>query len=181
MVVSLIHLKQSVIGSEPDLSDIANQVDTIRALHEKLQFAEDVSRVNVSPYITDVVQSVISSEVGSDVELDIAIGDVTLPTKTATTLFLIVSELATNAAKHGFLPESEKRFSVSMESEERSRACVLTVSNTGREFPQHIDLENTTSLGLQIVGAMTAQLGGTLELKRAPSPVFTIRFPIPES
>jgi len=54
---------------------------------------------------------------------------------------------------------------------------VLTVSNTGREFPQSINLENTTSLGLQLVTALTAQLGGTVELQRTPTPVFTIRFP----
>ena len=122
LVVSLIlYLKQSAVGDETDLSDIANQVNTIRSLHEKLQYAEDVSHVDVAPYLTDVVHSVISSQVGADVELEIGIGDITLPTKTATTLGLIISELATNAVKHGFFPESKKRFAVSMETEETLR------------------------------------------------------------
>jgi PAS domain S-box-containing protein len=178
MVVSLIRLKQSALGDETDLSDIANQVDTIRSLHEKLQYAEDVSHVDLSPYLTDVVDSAISSQVGAEVEVDI--GDVPVPTKTATTLGLIISELATNALKHGFLPGSEKRFTVSMETQENSREYVLTVSNTGREFPQSIGLETTTSLGVQLVMALVGQLGGRLQLQRTPTPVFTIRFPIPE-
>jgi len=180
MVVSLVHLKQAAVGDETDLSDITNQVNTIRSVHEKLQNAEDVSRVEVAPYFTDVVHSVISSRVGADVELEIGIGDITLPTKTATTLGLIISELATNAVKHGFRPESRKRFAVSMETVKNSGEYVLIVSNTGREFPESIDLQNTTSLGLQLVTALTGQLGGEVELQRTPTPVFTIRFPIPE-
>ena len=166
-------MKQSAVGDETDLSDIANQVNTIRSLHEKLQYAEDVSRVEVAPYVTDVVHSVISSQVGADVELEIGIGDITLPTKTATTLGLIISELATNAVKHGFLPESKKRFAVSMETEENSGEYVLTVSNTGREFPQSIDLENTTSLGLRLVMAVDGATPRNVGASSAPAPGFT--------
>ena len=93
---------------------------------------------------------------------------------------MIISELATNAVKHGFGAETKNQFTVTMETEEDSGEHVLTVSNTGPEFPPEIDLENTPSLGLQLITALTEQLGGTLELQRSPNPVFTIRFPIPE-
>jgi len=82
--------------------------------------------------------------------------------------------------KHGFLPESKKRFVVSMKTEANSGEYVLTVSNTGHEFPQSIDLENTTSLGLQLVNALIEELEGTLQLQRTPTPEFTLRFPISE-
>ena len=91
---------------------------------------------------------------------------------------MIISELATNAVKHGFGAETKNQFTVTMETEEDTGEHMLTVSNTGPEFPPEIDLENTPSLGLQLITALTGQLGGTLELQRRPSPVFTIRFPI---
>jgi PAS domain S-box-containing protein len=180
LVVSLVRLKQSAVSDVADLSDITNQINTIRSLHEKLQHSEDVSHVDAVPYLEDVVRSVVSDEHHPDVELEIAIDQITLPTKTATTLGLIVSELATNAVKHGFAGESKSRFAVTMRTDETTGEHVLTVSNTGREFPPDIHLEKPPSLGLQLVTALTGQLGGRLELQRSPVTVFTIRFPIPE-
>jgi PAS domain S-box-containing protein len=179
MVVSRLSLKQSAMTDVVDLSDITNQINAIRFVHEKLQNSEDVSHIDVASYIEDVIKSTLSSGNGSGAELEIEIGNVSLATKTATTLGLIVNELATNAVKHGFGKESRKRFSVTMESDEHSGEHVLTVSSTGREFPADIDLENTSALGLQLVTALTAQLGGELKLQRSPNPMFTIRFPIP--
>jgi PAS domain S-box-containing protein len=179
MVASLISLKQSAMNDVVDLSDITNQINAIRAVHEKLQHSDDVSHIDAATYIEDVVRSTFCTGNGTDAQLELEIDDVSIPTKTATTLGLIVNELATNAVKHGFGSESRKRFSVTMETDEDSGEYVLTVSNNGAEFPPDIDLENTSSLGLQLLMALTGQLGGHLELQRSPSPVFTIRFPIP--
>jgi two-component sensor histidine kinase len=44
-------------------------------------------------------------------------------------------------------------------------------------FPEGIDLDNPETLGLRLVSALTAQVEGTIELRRDPRPVFTIRFP----
>jgi PAS domain S-box-containing protein len=178
MVASLISLKQSAVGGSVDLSDLENQVNTIRSLHEKLQHSQDVSRVDVAPYLEDVVQSVLSYQAGGNVELEIATDGLSLPTKTATTLGLIISELTTNAAKHGFRNGSKEQFLVGMKTDGNAGKYVLTVSNTGREFPKNVDLEETSSLGLQLIMALTDQLEGELELQRSHNPVFTIRFPI---
>ncbi|MFW5807198.1 MAG: PAS domain S-box protein, partial [Spirochaetota bacterium] len=182
MVLSLIHLKQAVLGDAVDLSDIASQINAIRFIHEKLQHSEDTSRIDFGTYAADVVRSVISAGGdggGTGAEIDIGIDDVVLPTKVATTLGLILNELAMNAVKHGFTPDTDKRFGLRMETDEGSNEYVLVVSNTGRAFPDNIDIEQPNTLGLQLVTALTDQLGGSLELERSPHPVFTIRFPIP--
>ncbi|MFP4012262.1 MAG: PAS domain S-box protein, partial [Spirochaetaceae bacterium] len=182
MVLSLIHLKQAVLGDAVDLSDIASQINAIRFIHEKLQHSEDTSRIDFGTYAADVVRSVISAGGdggGTGAEIDIGIDDVVLPTKVATTLGLILNELAMNAVKHGFTPDTDKRFGLRMETDEGSNEYVLVVSNTGRAFPDNIDIEQPNTLGLQLVTALTDQLGGSLELEHSPHPVFTIRFPIP--
>lgn len=188
-VLSLLRLKQNAVGDEVDLSDIVSQVDSIRFIHEKLQQSEDMGRVDFGPYVAGVLASALPMRTGSSVEIENEIYDVSLPTKVATTLGLIVNELATNAAKHGFTADSERRFSVCMDEVMKdvsdgtcpdSRELVLTVSNTGPAFPDGIDLRQPKTLGLQLVTALTRQLGGTLELQRKPHPVFTIRFPAPD-
>ena len=54
---------------------------------------------------------------------------------------------------------------------------VRTDANTGAAFPEELDLEHAGTLGLQMIVGLTQQLGGTIELRKRPHPVFTIRLP----
>jgi two-component sensor histidine kinase len=46
----------------------------------------------------------------------------------------------------------------------------------GALFPKDMRLENTDTLGLQLITALVGQLGARIDLQREPHPVFTIRF-----
>ncbi|MFO7848490.1 MAG: sensor histidine kinase [Spirochaetia bacterium] len=103
--------------------------------------------------------------------------DISLPTRTAISLGLIINEIATNTIKHGFIDGKPARFSIDLIDDEGTGEYTLTLSNTGKPFPEEIDIENTESLGLQLVSSLVNQLEGTMTLKRSPYPVFTIHFP----
>lgn len=175
MVSSLINLKAS--DTETDLSDIQHQIDAIGLIHEKLHQTESVTELSVREYIGELLSSVFSSFSEQQVRIENDIDDILVPTKSAMSLGLIVNEIATNAIKHGFTDADEPLFYVKMEEERKNSRYELTLSNTGKPFPGEIDLNNPQTLGLRLVSALTAQLGGTIELQRAPHPVFTIRFP----
>jgi PAS domain S-box-containing protein len=178
LVASLISLKQDALGDTVDLSDIARQVDAIRSIHEELQMSPHVDRIEFAPYVRDLVTRTMPPEAGAGVDIDLDVGEHTLPSKTATTLGLIINELATNAVKHGFTPGAENRFSLSFHLDDDAREYVLTVSNSGAAFPDEVDLREPSTLGLQLVQALTGQLHGTIHLERSPHPVFTIRCPL---
>lgn len=65
-----------------------------------------------------------------------------------------------------------------MDEDSTGEDYILTISNSGRPFPEDVDVENPQGLGLQLVSALVAQLQGTLELQREPQPAFTIHFPV---
>jgi len=44
-------------------------------------------------------------------------------------------------------------------------------------LPPDLDFRNTKSLGLQLIGALIDQLGGTIELNRRSGAEFKITFP----
>ncbi|NBF40624.1 MAG: hypothetical protein GVY14_09430 [Spirochaetes bacterium] len=100
-----------------------------------------------------------------------------LPSKTATSLGLIVNELATNAMKHGFQAGEDARFAISLSEIADDEQHVLEVANTGVTFPPDVELDNPSTLGFRLVSALVGQLKGTIELLRTPSAQFTIRFP----
>jgi two-component sensor histidine kinase len=179
MVTSLINLKESSLGDTVDLSDIAHQVDTIRIVHEKLFKKEQITTVRLPAYLREIIDTIFSSFAVKDVTVDCRIPDISLPTRDAVSLGLIVNEIATNAVKHGFSDEQAPAFSVEMDEEAGRNRYVLKLANRGKPFPENVDLDNPQTLGLQLVSALISQLQGTLELKRGPHPVFTIRFPKP--
>jgi two-component sensor histidine kinase len=105
-----------------------------------------------------------------------------LPMSVVVTVWVLVNELAMNAMKRGFDSSTSPVYTVSSKivgqgNGDRSSQIVLTVSKNGRTFSTNIDLETSTSLGLQLVRSLVAQLNGRLELTRAPETAFTITFP----
>ncbi|MFP4484208.1 MAG: PAS domain S-box protein [Spirochaetaceae bacterium] len=175
MVSSLINLKAA--DTDTDLSDIQRQIDAIGLIHEKLHQSESVTELPVRGYIGGLLSSVFSSFSARPVRIEEDIDHIYIPTKSALSLGLVINEIATNAMKHGFTATGEAVFRVKMKKDRNNGRYEVTLSNTGKPFPAEIDLDNPQTLGLRIVSALTAQLDGTIELQRAPHPVFTIRFP----
>ena len=174
MVSSLVELKDSQSGT--DLSDIRHQIKTISLIHEKLYQTESVTEINLKSYIAGLLSSIVSFS-ARRVRIEQDIDEISIPTKQAMSLGLIINEIATNAIKHGFTDTQEPILSVKIEEDRKDNQYQITLSNTGNPFPEEIGLDNPQTLGLQLVSLLTAQLGGAIELQRAPHPVFTIRFP----
>ena len=191
LVRSLINLKAAELGGKDganaELSDLMHQIDAIRIVHEKLHQEERFTSVSMPGYLRQVVETVFASGVELGVRLDIDVADVSLPTKTAVTLGLIVNEIATNAAKHAFKEGDEGeesefslRLSLGDTSTPGKRALELVLSNTGTPVPEDISLENSSGLGLNLVGELVKQIGGSIELEREPKTRFTIRCEVTE-
>jgi PAS domain S-box-containing protein len=178
MISSLISLKDS--ETAVDLSDIQHQIEAISLIHEKLHQTGNITKISCRDYVDDLLRSIFSSFSKQPVRIESNIADIQLPTKAALSLGLIINEIATNAIKHGFSPREEALFSISMEIDKEHGRYLLSLSNSGKPFPEDIDLENPDSLGLRLISALITQIDGTLELQKTPYPVFTIRFPIKE-
>ena len=54
----------------------------------------------------------------------------------------------------------------------------LVVQDIGVGFPEGPDFRHTDSLGLQLVCALTEQLGGTITLGRRGGTIFRLTFPV---
>jgi PAS domain S-box-containing protein len=176
MVSSLINLKEAADSGSVDLSDLRNQLRAIQYVHDKLSRTEGTLEMRVKDYIEDLLSFVFGSMAAKPVERHIEVQDLTVPEKIASPLGLIINEIATNAVKHGFVAEKPARFTVSLHEDTSGGDYLLTLSNTGRPFPEDVDLRNPATLGLQLVNALVDQLDGSIELERNPDTTFTIRF-----
>jgi PAS domain S-box-containing protein len=181
MVSSLVELKDSALGDAVDLSDIRHQMQAIEKVHASLQESDRITHIRLRRYVEDILSAVFRSFTNEPVTLENQIPDISVKTKTAVPLGLIINETATNAIKHGFTGRSgdqDPRFTVAMEQDPNRGRYVVTISNTGNPLPEDLDIENPQTLGLQLIKALVSQLQGQLELERTPNPTFTIRLPM---
>jgi len=180
MVSALINLKDSALGNAVDLSDIKYQIDAIQTVHEKLSQTEDFTHIELGDYIQAILESLFTNYSFSKVEIDNNIEAKELSTKKATLLALITNEIATNAVKYGFVEGKNAIFTVSFYKDTSENNYLYVLSNTGNPFPEEVDFRNSKTLGMRLVNGLVTQLNGTIELRKKPNPVFTIRIPIEE-
>ena len=174
MISSLINLK--ALETNIDLSDIENQIEAIRLVHESLYKTENYTEVSLRTYVQELLEKIFSSLSSRPVRIINEIDNIDIDTKRSLPVGLIINEIATNAIKHGFENSEDPVFTVSMRLEDKSGKYVLKLSNNGEPFPEEKDIDNPDSLGLRIISTLVLQLQGTISLKKKPHPEFTIIF-----
>lgn len=174
MVYSLVALKE--INSRYDLTDVKNQISAIRIIYEKLHRQEATSNIEFSQYIVELLESIFSFH-EQPVEIRRRLPKVIMHTREAVSLGLIVNEIATNAIKYGFILGKPARFFIQMREDTVNNVYTLTLSNSGRPFPEEIDFPNKDTMGLRLVSELVRQINGTIELQREPQTTFIIQFP----
>jgi two-component sensor histidine kinase len=109
-----------------------------------------------------------------DIGLLLSIDTVNLTIDTMIPISLILNEIVTNSLKYAFEGIARPEISISLNAHD-GRAT-LTYSDNGIGMPEHIDLQGSETLGLQLVDMLTTQLMGTVQLERNDGTRFTIKF-----
>ncbi len=182
MISSLINLKSREMPAGMELKDLISQINAIRLVHEKLQTGDAVSAIDFPRYARELVVTLINSWEDPKVSLDFSMDEVSLDSKTALSVGLIINEIILNALKHGFSMEGGDatadgpRIKVSLKEGTQKGMFCLCISNNGAPFPEDVNLHNSGTLGLRLVSTMIEQIGGSIELEKQPHPEFTIYF-----
>ncbi len=177
MISSLINIKSRELSDDTPMRDLSQQVSTIGMVHELLYHGNDVATVEMGHYLEKLLRHVFYSLSPHPVNIEVDAEDIRMDPKKIVPLGLIVTEMATNAVKHAFRAEEERHFRITARREEETKSYLLRISNTGAPFPEDRFFENDTSMGFELINALTRQLKGSIELDRSPMTTFTLRFP----
>jgi PAS domain S-box-containing protein len=149
--------------------EIQNRIFSIALVHEKLYMSENFSEIEFNEYVEKMVGHLHNAfQLSSRVTVELNINSVHLDIATAIPCGLILNELVTNALKHAFPGNRKGRIRISFKKSGVSNESnyLLTVKDDGIGMPEHITLDNTDSLGLQLVKILASQLDGTVSLLR---------------
>ncbi len=164
------------------LRDTRNRVKSMALLHETLYRSGNLARINFATYLKDLCGQILLSSgvVSTRVKLDYRVARIQLPLEPALPCGLIASELVSNALKHGFPGERTGRVVIALENA-REKTLVLSVCDDGIGLPSDFDSTPTTTLGMQLVYGLAAQLNGQIQVEAVPGSgvCFRLVFPVP--
>lgn len=162
------------------LLDSKTRIRSIAMLHERLYRAEDLTRIDMNDYINELVSSVqrAHGDPHGWISVNVKADDILLGIDPAMPCGLIVTELLTNALRHAFgAPAEAARVDVQLYRDTPN--LVLLVADNGKGMPPDFDLDESESLGLQLVHTLAAQLQGKVVFS-GPGTRCAIIFPEPE-
>ncbi len=181
LVDSLLDLQASQIDDPAVLGmlrDSQNRIRSMVLIHQTLYQSKDFAKVDFANFLDSLLSTLVASYgMESDrVGLTVNTVEVYLPLSAAIPCGLVVNELITNAFKHAFPDHRRGRITVDL-TDEGNGQVGLAVSDDGIGIPADLDIEQTATLGLQLVSLLTDQLGGTVSIQRADPTRFVLRFP----
>lgn len=140
------------------------RVKSLALIHEKLYRAADVSHIDFGEYLQLIANELLAFRHCPDqiVQATIQAERIILDIDTAIPCGLIVNELLTNVMKYAF--PGGRHGEIFIGFTKRDRLYTLIVKDNGVGLPAGFERRQLTSLGLQLVEALTAQIHGTWEL-----------------
>jgi two-component sensor histidine kinase len=161
------------------LEEIQVRIAAIAGVHRRLYTSEDVQIVDADAYLKSLVEELQTSMNASGCEHAVRLRTepVRIPTDRAVSLGVLVTELVTNAYKYAYpdCAAGEIRVSLTREGGE----VVLAVEDDGVGWRGEGPARGS-GLGMRIVSAMAANLGGsavTFDPERQWGTRASVRFP----
>jgi len=179
IISSLLNLQKQHVDSDEFvniLSESQNRIKSMAMIHEKLYHSGDLTRINFAEYIETLVSDLYSSYATSTRQVTpfINVENVRFNIETAVPCGLIINELISNSLKHAFPKGKTGTLSVSLKTSDEWNE--LVISDDGVGFPEEFDIENSKTLGLQLVNILVKQLDGKITLNRINGTQFKIIF-----
>jgi len=168
IVISLLNTQSAYLDNEDALMAIQNSQHRMHAMsliHQKLYQSDNLSTIDMSWYIYELIgyiRECYSAE--KNVRFTMDIDKIFLDVSQAVPMGLIVNEAINNTVKYAF-PENRKgEVVVSFKSIGKDH-FELVVFDNGVGLPENFNIDETESLGMNLMRGLTDQLDGTFLLE----------------
>ena len=189
IMASLLRLQSQGIKDKQLLdlfNESQNRIKSMALVHEDLYSGKDLARIDLEQYARNLTARLTKSyEVDPNrVITSVNIDNVFLGVDTAIPCGLILNELFTNSLKYAFPVDKsgvnleDKKGEIRIDCHANSAEHTLVFSDNGVGLPENTDIQETETLGLDLVRSLVDQLGGTIELNRNGGTEFKITFEV---
>ncbi|UJP00846.1 MAG: PAS domain S-box protein [Nitrosomonas sp.] len=183
IIDSLLGMQSDMLNNSAAISvlkESQNRVKSMALIHQVLYQSLDFSRTDFSSFIQSLVDNLSvsyaldASRIVVNIDTD---QEVLLPIDVSIPLGLILNELCTNAMKYAFTESRCGHIDISLKRQNPEQLLVC-ISDDGVGIPDDFDIENTQSLGLQLVQLLSEQISAELTIQRKNPTRFSLIVPL---
>jgi PAS domain S-box-containing protein len=159
------------------LGDAQNRVNSMMVLYDKLYRSDNFNEVSINEYLPELITEITGNFPNcKKVQIESRIDDFILEAQTLVPVGIIVNELITNTMKYAFTGRDSGFIKISAEL--RESKAVLTIEDNGVGIPATVTFENSSGFGMQLVGMLTEQIGGSIRIERGEGTRFVLEFTV---
>ena len=186
VVASLLDLQSKKIQDEKAVEAFKDSRDRVRSMaliHEKIYQSAQVGEIQFKDYLREMMNHLMQLYAGNSRKIELVLEgeDIYLNLDQAVPCGLIANELLSNALKYAFPEERSGRIQIELSyktlKNQSTGEFALTVMDNGVGFPAGFDPRIPKTMGMNIVGSLTRQLQGRIEVSHQNGATFRIIFP----
>jgi PAS domain S-box-containing protein len=158
--------------------DSQDRIKSMALVHENLYKTKDFSRIDFETYVSSLVHNLFRSysiEV-NNIQYNLDLEKVYLSIDIAIPCGLIINELVSNSLKHAFVNSNKGVIFVQLKKS--GSEISIVVADNGKGLKKAFDMQNTQSLGLQLVYTLVEQIDGKISQESVNGTKFIINFSV---
>jgi len=157
-----------------NLQEAISRIQSMRHLYESLLVGNNYQEISMKDYIEGLIESIKTVFPQSKkIVIETFISEISLSSRLATSLGIIINELMTNIFKYAFNQQENGLVSISLEK--NKTGIVLTVQDNGIGIDPEMITKKNLGFGLTIIKMLTEQLDGTLSLSNENGGKFVVQ------
>jgi two-component sensor histidine kinase len=178
-VMSLLNSQSAYIDNDvarTAIHDSQHRVHAMSLIHQKLYGTENVSCIDISVYIRELVSYLRESfNTGHRITFELAIDPVEMDVSQSVPLGLILNEAITNSIKYAFPDDRKGIISISLSTIDHDH-FLLTIADNGIGMPAHFNNKRPGSLGMSLMAGLSEDLDGKFTVENNNGTILKISF-----
>ncbi|WP_162996963.1 sensor histidine kinase [Mucilaginibacter kameinonensis] len=180
IVMSLLNTQSAFLKNNAALAAIResqNRVQAIALIHQKLYSSSNVAYIDIAVYINELVNYLADSYNAHDrgIRFEQQIEPAKMDVTQAIPIGLMLNEAITNSIKYAF-PNRRGFINISLGTIDDNN-MMLNIADDGIGLPEDFDIKDASSLGMEMMKALSKQLDGNLKIEDNDGVVITFVFP----
>ncbi|AYL94502.1 sensor histidine kinase [Mucilaginibacter celer] len=179
IVMSLLNTQSAFLKNNAALTAIResqNRVQSIALIHQKLYASLSVAYIDIAVYINELINYLGDSYDVYDkgIRFEQTIEPVKMDVTQAIPVGLMLNEAITNAIKYAFAG-AKGTIKIGLETLDDAH-IILQISDNGIGLPADFDIKEASSLGMEMMKALSKQLDGDFKIESNNGVLITLVF-----
>lgn len=141
------------------IDDTKTHIKAISLMHEKLYQSKTLKNIELKEYIDSIINSLLEIY-SSKIRYVSKVDDISLNSKQAGTLGIMINEFVNNTVKYAF-PDNNPG-TIELKISRIDKNIEVEYHDTGVGLPDSVDFDNPSTLGLIVIQNLTKQLNGNI-------------------